>query len=291
MVKRDSIGALAAGLVLLGAVGAGAEIYTWTDATGRVHFTEDLSRVPAQHRPDARGNAVEEGIPGRVQTYSAPPAARAPRSAAASTPRVGRTHRIRVERAGNGMMVPVSLNGGPPVPFLIDTGASYVLIPQSVADRQGIDPGPAARRERFSTANGIVEHTLVMLDSVQLGSARAEGVPAALSPSMTFGLLGLSFFNRFTYQIDAASGLVTLTENGLAESGVLRGGRSESQWRGEFRSLEIRLAENDVRQTRTPSSRSRAHDRLDQEREALEEQLEQLHGEADRARVPDAWRR
>lgn len=291
MTKRDSLRALAAGLVLLSAVGASAEIYTWTDASGRVHFTEDLSRVPAQHRPGARGTALEEGTSGRVQTYSAPPAARAPRAAPAAGAAVGRTHQLRVERAGNGMIVPVRLNGGPPVPFLIDTGASYVLIPQAVAERQGIHAGSDARRERFATANGTVEHTLVMLDSVQLGSARVEGVPAALSPSVAFGLLGLSFFNRFTYQIDAASGVVTLTENGLVESGVLRGGRSESQWRGEFHSLELRLAENDAHQTRTPSSRSRAHDRLDHERGALERQLEQLHGEADRAHVPDAWRR
>ena len=291
MAKGERLGSLLVGLALLGAPAARAEIYSWTDASGQVHFTEDLSRVPAEHRPDARGSAVAEGRTGRVQTFSAPPAARAARPTPSFAAGPGRTHRIGVERAGSGMMVPVRINGGPPVPFLIDTGASYVLIPQAVADQQGIDPGSGARRERFSTANGVVEHTLVMLDSVQLGSARVEGVPAALSPSMPFGLLGLSFFNRFTYQIDAASGVVTLTENDLVENGLLRGGRSESQWRGEFRSLEQRQAERERREAHTPSSRSRLLGRLDEERAALERQLEQLHAEADRARVPDAWRR
>ena len=36
---------------------AGAEIYRWTDADGRVHFTQDLSQVPARHRKDAEARA------------------------------------------------------------------------------------------------------------------------------------------------------------------------------------------------------------------------------------------
>lgn len=43
-------------LLLIGAP-AGAEIYRWSDASGRVHFTQDLSQVPPSQRKQAEGGA------------------------------------------------------------------------------------------------------------------------------------------------------------------------------------------------------------------------------------------
>jgi clan AA aspartic protease (TIGR02281 family) len=290
MVRRRHWLVLAA--VALAIPGAHAEIYTWTDAEGRVHYTQDLQGVPAGQRADARRRAAEaEAEPSKVQGFESAPAARAPSRtshrafARADSRSGGRVHRIPVERAGSGMVVPVRLNGGVVAPFLVDTGASYVLIPEAVAEEAGIQTGPDTRMMQFSTANGIVEHPIVMLDLVELGSAQAEDVPAAISPTMQIGLLGLSFFNRFTYQVDAASGILTLTENDLAESGALRGGRSESQWRGEFAAMRAREAALDARRASGPSSRS-----LEVEKASFERDLELLEAEADAARVPDVWR-
>jgi len=271
---------------------AAAEVYRWTDAQGQVHYSGDLSQVPAAQREAAKRDASSAG-PSRVQTYSAPPASPAPvrPRAASAAPSARRVHRIAVERAGAGMMVMVKLNGRVSAPFLVDTGASYVLVPQNVADEAGLRVGPDTRKMRFATANGVVEQPIVMLESVELGDARADDVPASISPSLPVGLLGLSFFNHFTYQIDAAAGVLTLTENGLAESGGILGGRSESQWRGEFAALHARIAELEARKERTPPAHARQLDRFDAEREALERQVEQLEAEADQAHVPDSWRR
>ncbi|HSJ95524.1 MAG TPA: TIGR02281 family clan AA aspartic protease, partial [Myxococcota bacterium] len=247
---------------------AAAEIYRWTDAEGRVHFTEDLSRVPPEQRGAARENAAAPPSD-RVQTFSAPPAARAP-AARPRGMRPGRAHQVPVERAGNAMVVPVRLNGRTVAPFLLDTGASYVLVPARVAEEAGIRVGPDTRTLSFTTANGVVEQPVVTLDSVELGTARADQVAAAISDRIEIGLLGLSFFNRFTYQIDAAAGLVTLVENDLAESGHIVGGRSETQWRGEFHALRARLAAIDAARGRTTAAHGRRHDRLDDEERALE---------------------
>jgi clan AA aspartic protease (TIGR02281 family) len=289
LVRRLSLAFVAAALAI---PSAQAEIYTWTDADGRVHYTQDLQGVPAGKRAEARERAAEaDAEPSRVQGYQSAPAARA----ASRTSRGGfaraeirggaRVHRIPIERAGSGMIVPVRLNGGVIAPFLVDTGASYVLIPEAVAAEAGIQTGADTRTMQFSTANGMVEHPIVMLDLVELGSAQAEEVPAAISPTMQIGLLGLSFFNRFTYQVDAANGVLTLTENDLAETGALRGGRSETQWRGEFAAMRMREAALDARREAGPSSRS-----LEVEAEAFERDLELLEAEADAARVPDVWR-
>jgi hypothetical protein len=144
---------------------------------------------------------------------------------------------------------------------------------------------------RFTTANGVVEQPIVTLDSVELGSAQADDVPASISPSLGIGLLGLSFLNRFTYQVDAAAGMLTLVENDLAEGGELRGGRSENQWRMEFGGLLRRMEEIEFRRDGTPSSRSRLHAELDEQQVEAERQLDALDAEADQANVPDSWRR
>jgi clan AA aspartic protease (TIGR02281 family) len=272
------------------------EIYTWTDADGHSHFTQDLQSVPAEHRGDARRRANETETPSKVQTFSNAPAAPSPSvgrrvAARRSAGSGGRVHRIPVERAGTGMIVLVRINGRAVAPFMVDTGASYVLIPKAVADEAGVEAGPDARTMRFTTANGVVEQAIVTLDSVELGSAQAADVPASISSSMGIGLLGLSFLNRFTYQVDSAAGMLTLVENDLAEGGDLRGGRSENQWRMEFGGLQRRMEEIDMRRAGTPSSRSRLHAELDQQQIETERQLEALDAEADQSNVPDSWRR
>jgi aspartyl protease family protein len=257
-----------------------------------VHYTGDLAQVPAAQREDARRGASSAGS-SRVQSYSAPPAAAAPARPRAASASGGtrRVHRIQVERAGAGMVVMVRLNGRVEAPFLVDTGASYVLVPQAVADQAGLKLGPDTRKLRFATANGVVEQPIVNLDSVELGDARADDVPASISPSLGIGLLGLSFFNHFTYQVDAAAGVLTLTENDLVDSGGLLGGRSESQWRGEFEALRQRVAELEARRDHLPPGHDRQLEHFDAQRQELDRQLELLDAEADRARVPDAWRR
>jgi len=273
-----------------------AEIFSWTDADGHVHYTQDLQGVPPEHRGEAREKASEEPAPSRVQTFSnepasaAPPARQRPAYSAARSGGARRVHHIPVQRAGNGMIVPVRLNDSVVAPFLIDTGASYVLVPKAVADEAGIQVGPDARKLQFSTANGVVEHAVVTLDSVELGTARVEDVPASISPNMEIGLLGLSFFNRFTYQIDAANGVLTLIENDLAENGDLRGGRSESQWRSEFGALRQRMEWIEAQRSSAPSTHGRLVEALEEQHASLEHELERLESEANDAHVPDAWR-
>lgn len=289
--------AIALGMAAVPPAVSRAEIYTWTGADGRLNYTQDLQSVPPEHRGAARRRAEEEPAPEKVQGFSTGAAAAAPPvprrrafsgSASSGAPRV---HRIAVERAGNGMIVPVRLNGRVVAPFLIDTGASYVLIPQAVAEEAGITVGPDTRKMQFSTANGVVEHAVVTLESVELGSAVAENVPASISPSLGIGLLGLSFFNRFTYQVDAANGVLTLVENGLVENGDLRGGRSETQWRNEYEAVRQRMDFIEARRSDAPSTHGRMVAALEEQKQALERELDRLDEEADEARVPDAWRR
>ncbi len=104
---------------------------------------------------------------------------------------------------------------------------------------------------------------------------------------MRVGLLGLSFFNHFTYNVDAAAGVVTLQPNRLAEVGKIRGGRSEAQWRSEYRNLRARLAQLEAEGARKPSSHHRELKRIAARHEALERQLA-LPAHKRMLRVPEA---
>jgi clan AA aspartic protease (TIGR02281 family) len=284
---------LCLGLVVPRSVGA--EIFQWQDAQGRLHFTQDLNQVPPAYRAQAEAGAAQAEAAREIQRYDSRPAALPPSRSGEWGARARRgagsteIHRIRVQKAGSSMRVQVRLNGDVVAPFIVDTGASDVVIPESVARQLGLDL-EGARTKFYGTANGTVQQPVVTLSRVELGGARADDVPASVSRSMSVGLLGLSFFNHFRYRIDPAAGMITLRPNGLAEKGKIRGGRSESQWRGEFELLRARVAAIEAARDATDSARSRRRARLDEATTEVERQLEVLEGEADDAHVPMSWR-
>ncbi len=258
-----------------------SEIYRWSDGAGREHFTQDLNQVPARHRDAARKAAAKPAGRDPLQTYAAPPSARAP----GRTPWQRGTHEIHFERYGTLMMVQVKLNDRVVVPFLADTGASGISIPHAVAQELGIRIDADTPTVMVGTANGNVVEPLISLDSVQVGSARVEGLKANVSSSMRFGLLGGTFFNNFVYQVDAAAGRITLRANDLVRAGLTR-----SQWRERFNQLQAPLAALDERLESGADRRAGRVAELEKHRRALQHELAQLEGIADRAQVPQGWR-
>jgi clan AA aspartic protease (TIGR02281 family) len=270
-----------------------AEIYKWKDHQGRLHFAQDLSQVPSEHRAQAEASVRAPRSSREIQIYEpTPPAARSTHSRSTrsksptSRPKV---HRIKVTPSGNSMRVNVRLNDDVIAPFLIDTGATDVVLPMGVARELGLDLD-SARTQHYRTANGMVESHVVTLDSVELGGARVENVPASISRSMSVGLLGLSYFNHFRYRVDPAAGVVTLEDNGMVESGTIRGGRSEKQWRNEFRRLAARRDAIETLIDDADSKGARHKQKLRDAYDETDRQLEVLDDEADEARVPMRWR-
>lgn len=87
---------------------------------------------------------------------------------------------------------------GQPVDFLVDTGASDVNIPASVAGRLGLQRGaPFYAR----TANGTITVYRTRLDSVQLGEIRLEDLNGSINPNMEGDsiLLGMEFLKRLDF--------------------------------------------------------------------------------------------
>ncbi len=262
-----------------------AEIYRWTDAEGRVHFTQDLSRVPPAHRAQAEQSAAAPR-PDRLQTYSGPsPGSRASVPQRSRRPRPGDLMRIPFQKRGDVMVVNVTLNDRVSGAFLVDTGASDVSIPAAMASQLGIQVGPDTPYRRYTTANGVVDNPVVTLDSVQAGEARVERVRASISSTMEVGLLGGAFFNNFTFQIDPAASVITAMVNDR-----VRAGRTETQWRHEFRRVRGDLARLEQYIDENHFTRQSRLAELEEKRADLEGEVEALEEQADRAEVPQAWR-
>ena len=86
---------------------------------------------------------------------------------------------------------------GKVVEFMVDTGASSVVIGQTDADRLGLDYKLAPLGVAH-TANGDVPFRLIVLNAVRVGDVEVANVEAAVIPGQSGSvLLGNSFLMRF----------------------------------------------------------------------------------------------
>tara|TARA_R110002124_G_scaffold162295_1_gene329370 strand:+ start:776 stop:1354 length:579 start_codon:yes stop_codon:yes gene_type:complete len=87
---------------------------------------------------------------------------------------------------------------GVPVNFVVDTGATQVVLTQQDAARIGIDVGALAYLGSANTANGTVRTAAVRLDTVTLGTMRDTRVRAVVNDGQMDGsLLGMTYLSRF----------------------------------------------------------------------------------------------
>lgn len=97
---------------------------------------------------------------------------------------------------------------GVPVEFLLDTGASYLSIPQSMAKQLRLDAGTSSSRVLLETAAGQVTAHKVVVDSVRFAVIEQSHVAAVVVPELKQPLLGMNFLKRLT--IRQQQGTMTL---------------------------------------------------------------------------------
>lgn len=88
--------------------------------------------------------------------------------------------------------------GDVPVEFIVDTGASSVVLTQRDAERVGIDTDALIFGGRASTANGEVRTARVTLENVRLGDLDEGRLRAFVNEGdLDSSLLGMSYLRRF----------------------------------------------------------------------------------------------
>lgn len=106
--------------------------------------------------------------------------------------------RIEVPRAGDGHYY-LTLNvNGVPVDFVVDTGATDIVLSHDAARRIGIDPDRLIYSGRAGTANGIVRTARIRVDALELGPIVDRSVPVWINQGeMDMSLLGMAYLQRF----------------------------------------------------------------------------------------------
>ena len=87
---------------------------------------------------------------------------------------------------------------GQPVTFLLDTGATDVVIPEKLAAKLGLVPGVA---QLAMTANGVVEVRTTRIGQLSLGNIQLYDVRASINPGMEGDqiLLGMSALKQVDF--------------------------------------------------------------------------------------------
>ncbi|MDP2416498.1 MAG: retropepsin-like aspartic protease [Hydrogenophaga sp.] len=108
--------------------------------------------------------------------------------------------RIVLTADSQGHFMPPGQINGRAVRFMVDTGATLVILSESDAKRINLKY-EQGQKVRVNTANGGAVGYQVKLDSVKVGDAQVYAVPAIVLPqAMPYVLLGNSFLTRFQMQ-------------------------------------------------------------------------------------------
>jgi aspartyl protease family protein len=99
---------------------------------------------------------------------------------------------------------------GRPLRFLVDTGASDIVLSRRDAERVGIDLANLRFTNTYATANGTVRGAPVRLARFTLGPLAFRDLPASVNAGeMRGSLLGISFLRLFR-SYDVRNGVLTL---------------------------------------------------------------------------------
>lgn len=130
---------------------------------------------------------------------------------------------VRFELAGTGeaaVVVPVTINGQGPYPFVVDTGATLTCVDEQLAKTLNL-PAAAGTVGYGATlqSRGVIR--LVSIESLHVGNAKGEGLMACTIDLQSLrgvgldasGLLGLNFLKAFRVTLDFDTRTLQLNKN------------------------------------------------------------------------------
>jgi aspartyl protease family protein len=104
-----------------------------------------------------------------------------------------------IDSGPHGHFLVEAVVNGVPIEFMVDTGASHVVLRQQDARRLGFTPANLDFSQRFQSANGIVRAAPVELRELRIGQLRLFDLEASVNGGpLPISLLGMSFLRRLS---------------------------------------------------------------------------------------------
>lgn len=175
---------LLAAMAAAGVPGAAERITGVDEATRGAPFCASVAgNAMAALVPAAPASATSTSIAGRPALVDLSPRAVASGGA--------------VRRSPDGLFYVNAAVNGVPVRFLIDTGASVVVLTAADAQRVGVMPPAESFRHAAETAGGRATMARVTLASLAAGPAERQGIDAAIADTgLGVSLLGQSWLSK-----------------------------------------------------------------------------------------------
>ncbi len=105
----------------------------------------------------------------------------------------------RITRQRDGHYWTTAIINNVPVRFLVDTGASAVVLTGADAQKLGINPAHLTRRTEVQTAAGRVQAGTTYLQLISIEGVRVAGVEAmVIEQGLEHSLLGMSFLSKLS---------------------------------------------------------------------------------------------
>jgi aspartyl protease family protein len=268
------------------------EMYKWVDEKGTVHFTDDLSKIPEKYRPEAetRKSTIEIVPPeAKDKSISLPPSK-------TEKPSEPDGAEVEILRKGEVWTTEVLLNERVKRHFIVDSGASFILINPQVAKELDITINENTPFIPMTTVSGYILTPLVTLRSVRVGKVEMENVEAVVytMPSGESGLLGNSFLNKYRVTLDSIRGKMTLVSMHGVPSPDRPGGYGRDFWVSQFRFYRgflemLKKMRKNYESRGTESARTELN-RINIAIQYFENQLNEWDRKASFAGVPRNWR-
>ena len=107
-------------------------------------------------------------------------------------------HRMELTSGRDGHFRVDARVDGRNIGFMVDTGASLVILRETDASNVGLHPMPRDYTAVISTANGKIKAAPAKLERIEIGDITVFDVPALVLPdeALSQNLLGVSFLSR-----------------------------------------------------------------------------------------------
>jgi len=156
-------------------------------------FAARFADLAVEERPDSQAAVIQPAYEPREPTSS------------------GRSLMLESDRQGH-FQVEARVEGRY-VDFLVDTGASLVVLRESSAAQAGIRPQPRDYTSVAVTANGKIKAAPAKIERIEVGGITVYDVPAMVLPdeALAKNLLGVSFLSRLK-RYEFANGRLVLEQ-------------------------------------------------------------------------------